>query len=405
MESNIEIWRKQIAERLPGWEQRIIVTGFPSVYCLLAAIALLSLVEVTQNRDEQLQDICEELFGNNEGCKLLMALSAEIGGKVDIEIARILLGEVEKKSELKPVLDVLLKDTQVLQQAKEVLQEKDRIWFDEIIRQERSELNSLVGMQFCYVPSGAFIMEGVLGEMVLPEYWIGRYLVTNAQYAYFVEAGGYDNPAYWAEAQEAGIWYEGSVKGRWDREARQKPKNYLVTFNTLNRPVVGITWYEMLAFTRWLEENWREKDMLPSGWQVLLPSENEWEKAARGGLDTGYEVNIQTAGQLGKVLQGKTVAQEEASLVSIVECAQEENSPYGLVGLNGAVWDWTRSGWTVNPGQPYDGRKLLWDAVSRVLRGGAEYKKGKYKSCQYRDKGDPAYWYFYVGFRVVLSKI
>jgi formylglycine-generating enzyme required for sulfatase activity len=89
---------------------------------------------------------------------------------------------------------------------------------------------------------------------------MGGYLVTNAQYAGFVEAGGYEKPIYWTEAREAGIWWDGRITGRWDKKPRQKPKEYASLFFSLRHIQVGITWYEMLVFTRWLDETWRVED-------------------------------------------------------------------------------------------------------------------------------------------------
>ncbi|MEZ4679776.1 MAG: SUMF1/EgtB/PvdO family nonheme iron enzyme [Caldilineaceae bacterium] len=143
------------------------------------------------------------------------------------------------------------------------------------------------GMQFCYVPAGPLRMGSKKGngpgedplayedeepqhELDLPDaYWLGRYPVTNAQFAEFVAAGGYANAAYWPEAAAHGYWRDGRFQDE------NQPRHLGEPFTLPNHPVVGVSWYEALAYARWLTEQ------LPAGWQARLPSEAEWEKAAR----------------------------------------------------------------------------------------------------------------------------
>jgi len=80
-------------------------------------------------------------------------------------------------------------------------------------------------------------------------YKVSRYPVTNAQFQEFVKAGGYGKSKFWPEAERAGVWKDGVVKGRWDKIARQAPFDFGDPFDLLNHPVVGIMWYEALSYT------------------------------------------------------------------------------------------------------------------------------------------------------------
>ncbi len=151
----------------------------------------------------------------------------------------------------------------------------------------RKEVTTVEHMPFCLVPGGTFWMgdgkEQHRCETAVVDFWIGRYPVTNAQYILFIQAGGYGHDSYWREAKQAGFWRPGEFKGRYDSAWRSGPVESREPFGLPNHPVVGVTWYEALAFTRWLTDYLCGKQLLASGWAIQLPSEAEWEKAARGG--------------------------------------------------------------------------------------------------------------------------
>ena len=136
----------------------------------------------------------------------------------------------------------------------------------------RPEVMSVEAMQFCHVPAGEFKMgEGKEQHTIsLPEFWMSQYPVTNIQFDQFVKAGGYGEGSFWQEAQQENFWKDGKFKGRYDNAFRGGPINYGDPFNYNNHPVVGVSWYEALAFTRWLEEQIRKQGQLKVWGEKIL---------------------------------------------------------------------------------------------------------------------------------------
>jgi len=269
----------------------------------------------------------------------------------------------------------------------------------------REEAMTVAKMIFCRIPAGEFIMgEGKEQHKVtLPEYFISQYPITNAQFDYFVKAQGYQQEKYWGEAKQNGYWSEAGFKGDWDNEPRQSPENYGIPFTLLNHPVVGVTWYETLAFTRWLNEQiqgagqlhvFNEKDLVPfqKEWQVSLPNEAEWEKAARGTDGREYpwegEFNLNFANT------------QEAGIktTSAVGCFPKGQSLYGLQDASGNVWEWMRNNYE-------SGKDDFQSKSIKGLRGGSFDDPSGLARCAYRGWDFPVLRNWYFGFRVVVSPV
>jgi formylglycine-generating enzyme required for sulfatase activity/energy-coupling factor transporter ATP-binding protein EcfA2 len=240
----------------------------------------------------------------------------------------------------------------------------------------------------------------------LSTYYIARYPVTQAQYLAFVEAGGYQEPRYWREAQAAGIWRAGQVRGWAEDVPRDRPDDFGEPFSLPNHPVVGVTWYEVLAYCRWLTEQLRawERTAEPirrllceESWQVRLPTEAEWEKAARGAegriFPWGDEPDSERA-NYGDTGIGST---------SAVGCFPGGGSPYGVLDMAGNVWEWCHSLYKPYPYKQEGGREGLGVEGERVLRGGAFFVYERDVRCAYRLRYLPYYRLNFIGFRVVVA--
>jgi formylglycine-generating enzyme required for sulfatase activity len=131
----------------------------------------------------------------------------------------------------------------------------------------RQAVTTLEHMEFCFVPSGPFYMGSPktddladgdekpqhVNKHLNYDFWLSRFPITVAQYALFVEA------------------------------AKHKPIDPNCLKDPVNWPVGYVTWHEAVMFCEWLTKHWRAQGVLSRKWRVQLPSEAEWEKAARGG--------------------------------------------------------------------------------------------------------------------------
>jgi formylglycine-generating enzyme required for sulfatase activity len=229
-------------------------------------------------------------------------------------------------------------------------------------------------------------------KVTLPTYYIARYPVTVAQFRAFVEAGGYRERRYWVEAERAGVWKDGKVKGIHDDDPREGSADFGKLWNLPNHPVVGVNWYEAMAYCRWLTEVLRGWEGTPEplatllrekGWSILLPSEAEWEKAARGMSERrfpwGKEPDPNRA----------NCAHTGIGATSAVGCFPGGASPYGVEDLSGNVREWTRSLYRGYPYEPGDGREDLQADGLRVLRGGAFRTAAGRTRCASRAAGSP----------------
>jgi len=274
---------------------------------------------------------------------------------------------------------------------------------------------SLLDLLWCYVPPGPFVMGSTdddemawddekpqhHNETITEDYLISRYPITNAQFTAFVEAGGYRERQYWTEAG----WKRKEQRG-WTR-----PFDYGDPFNLPNHPVVGTSWYGAVAFCRWLTGQlriancelriWRGNKLetlnsRPETLIVRLPSEAEWEKAARGVDGRRYP--------WGNDPDSDRASYKDTGIgtTSAVGCFPGGASPYGVEDLSGNVWEWCRTKWERDY-ENYQDDNDLAGGERRVLRGGSfSYVRGRARSA-YRGWYDPLDRYDDGGFRVVVA--
>jgi formylglycine-generating enzyme required for sulfatase activity len=225
-------------------------------------------------------------------------------------------------------------------------------------------------------------------EVNLPAYQISLYPVTNAHYGVFVADGGYTDK--WRRCwTKAGSDWKGN---------RTEPDQYGDPFDLPNHPLVGVSWYEAVAFCHWLTLRFREAGELGPEQVVRLPSEAEWEKAARGPAGRIYPWGDQP--DPNRANDGET----GLAATSPVGCFPGGLSPYQCEEMAGNVWEWCLTKWQDNYKGYRDNNELEGQAV-RVLRGGSWLGGQNGARCAVRYWDSPNFRLRSGGFRLVVSAI
>ena len=293
----------------------------------------------------------------------------------------------------------------------------------------------------CYVVDGKD-RERPIHQVQLTLFQIGKFPVTNAEWKLFMEAGGYEDERWWdTEAAKAWRRGEGTAEGakqrpretrkwfqnhldnlheyklpaedikEWTKYAQMSDKEFEAlldqefptgrqtkpafwnndAFNNPAQPVVGICWYEARAYCAWLSAQ--------TGRTFRLPTEAEWEAAARGEAGRRYaygddfdatrcnafETHIRRTTPVGVFPGGET--------------------PEGLIDMTGNTWDWTGSAYRPYPYEATDGREdPTADEGRRVMRGGAWFDLSLKVRAASRNQSHPGDRIALLGLRVVDSQ-
>jgi formylglycine-generating enzyme required for sulfatase activity len=214
----------------------------------------------------------------------------------------------------------------------------------------------------------AYDDESPVHQVTVSPFSIGRYPVTVAEYDRFIAAGGYKEKKFW----KAGGYGKFEAPGHWQRQLRYP-----------NRPVVEVSWYEAAAYCAWAEGR--------------LPTEAEWECAARGGREgTRYPWgNEKPDRSRANYFEGG------AHQPTPVGMYPEGATPQHVLDLAGNVWEWTADWFggyqeaaATNPKGPKKG-------TAKAIRGGSYFDVTLFLRAAGRNWNVPDYRNFYIGFRCV----
>ena len=248
-----------------------------------------------------------------------------------------------------------------------------------------SKINSIDDLTMIYVPAGAFLMgseeghknEEPVHEVYLDAYWMNQHEVTNDQFAAFLNDQG-------NQKEGGGNWLDDGA----DNVLLAKVgKVWKAKTGHEDHPAVQVSWYGAKAYCEWSEGR--------------LPTEAEWEKAARGGL----EGKKYPWGDEPPVCVGDDNEASTSGCGGPNSVMRFSPNGYGLFDMAGHVWEWVADwyGEDYYTFSPYNNPEGPEDNITKVLRGGSWFNFGDGTRSAFRNERFPTTTEYDIGFRCVSS--
>jgi len=212
--------------------------------------------------------------------------------------------------------------------------------------------------------------ESPVRRVTLSPFTLARHPVTNAEYGVFVRDSGKEAPAHWEEGR--------IPEGKEDH------------------PVVHASWKDAVAFCEWLSSR-LSKDSEER--VVRLPTEAEWEYAARGSEGRRFPWPEEKGEPTDRLANFGDSVGDTTPVGSYPEGA----TPEGVHDLAGNVWEWCSDRFGEYPPDDEESPTGPKDGASRVLRGGSFSFAPRYLRAAFRLDGHPGYRYGLIGFRVLVE--
>jgi len=200
-----------------------------------------------------------------------------------------------------------------------------------------------IGIELIKIPAGEFLYGEKKQKVTLPEFWIAKTPITNVQYKAFVEATGHTAPKHWMSSQ--------------------------IPQGKRNHPVVQVNWDDAQAFCQWVGGK--------------LPSEQQWEKAARGTDGREYPWGNQAPDA------NRCNFYPNVGDTTPVDKYPSGASPYGVLDMAGNVWEWCEDWYNSSHAR-------------RVVRGGSWFSPPDVARAGRRHRFDPDFRDDFVGVRLVV---
>ena len=232
------------------------------------------------------------------------------------------------------------------------------------------------------------------GRFSVEPFYLARYPVTMSQFAVFLEdSDGFANDRWWRGLDV-------------DAEHRAVPGEQ--RFALANNPADNVSWFDAVAYCRWLTERYRvlprdgrygvvfsevQRFIQEEGWQIRLPAEWEWQQAATGG-EPGNTFPWGEDWEDGRA----HTKHNQLDRSMAVGMYPQGVSRDGLFDMSGNVWEWCLNSYEDPAALAMSGKER------RVLRGGSWYHWGSYAHTDMRSRYYPEHRYSAGGFRVACAR-